>query len=585
MAAEVRNYCRDLPMTAPDYLRAWAEAREWPKNCLIYSAGWYRDPLTGLKSRCADVLCTACGKRFKADWISGYACHGMGEGPKLQIGSTVLRNYADGICPECGANIQARHKTGSGGCGWETTWPMTLMHIPEPGKADRLCLLLWRATKEFDWEGRRSISIRPEQAYIVEERRMFRCNRAMAGMGGRIWYDDWHQLQRCTDELREIVETVCPGGIAAAVEGTTCENAKVELYLQDWTPCFPAAWLWLWLKHRNAETLMTCGAAELVRVLIGQEKIDTVRDYRSKFSGLWPVLQMIDWKAKRPSTMLGLNREELRRAAALQAERLLGGGTWMLTLQLHRLGLAEIEDAPRIEAMLGTGGKYARERLMIAAERAGSFRRLASYLEAQGRRSRKAKGPSVEFLLDYWHMAEEARLDMTAPEVLLPRDLTREHDRLVEARNRAERERQEARRRENEEILRKMQEKRASSFTKRFEKLSALAWERDGLLIFPPKDEAAMIQEGLKLHHCVATYAQRHADGQTTILFIRRADAPEEPYFTLNWDEKDRRIIQNRGLRNCDPPAKVRAFAEAWADWVRAGCPKEKREQREETAS
>ena len=87
------------------------------------------------------------------------------------------------------------------------------------------------------------------------------------------------------------------------------------------------------------------------------------------------------------------------------------------------------------------------------------------------------------------------------------------------------------------------------------------------------------------LHHCVATYAQRHADGQTTILFIRRADAPEEPYFTLNWDERDRRIIQNRGLRNCDPPAKVKAFAEAWAAWVRAGCPKEDREKREETAA
>lgn len=42
--AEVRNYCRDLPMAAPDYLRAWAEAREWSRNCLIYSAGWYDYP-------------------------------------------------------------------------------------------------------------------------------------------------------------------------------------------------------------------------------------------------------------------------------------------------------------------------------------------------------------------------------------------------------------------------------------------------------------------------------------------------------------------------------------------------------------
>lgn len=83
--------------------------------------------------------------------------------------------------------------------------------------------------------------------------------------------------------------------------------------------------------------------------------------------------------------------------------------------------------------------------------------------------------------------------------------------------------------------------------------------------------------EGTALHHCVATYDQRYAKGETAIFFIRRVDEPDEPYFTLELREKDLTVRQNRGLRNCGKKKEVQAFEDAWIDWAKNQVKKKKR--------
>jgi hypothetical protein len=68
------------------------------------------------------------------------------------------------------------------------------------------------------------------------------------------------------------------------------------------------------------------------------------------------------------------------------------------------------------------------------------------------------------------------------------------------------------------------------------------------------------------LNHCVASYAQKHASGKTAIFFIRKAKAPDVPWFTLEWDEKENRVRQNRGERNCAPPDEVKIFVAKWLE-------------------
>ena len=82
-------------------------------------------------------------------------------------------------------------------------------------------------------------------------------------------------------------------------------------------------------------------------------------------------------------------------------------------------------------------------------------------------------------------------------------------------------------------------------------------------------DEEQLINEGEKLDHCVATYADSHAEGKTAIFFIRHIEAPDTPFYTLELDEKTYRVRQNRGSHNCARTPEVKAFEEKWLAYLK----------------
>ena len=107
--------------------------------------------------------------------------------------------------------------------------------------------------------------------------------------------------------------------------------------------------------------------------------------------------------------------------------------------------------------------------------------------------------------------------------------------------------------------------------------LAKYIFEADGLKIIPAGSLAELQKEADALHHCVWTYARRHAEGKTAIFFIRRTVEPRVPYYTLELDEKGRTVRQNRGLRNCGKTPEVQAFEELWLSWVRSGARRDER--------
>lgn len=100
-------------------------------------------------------------------------------------------------------------------------------------------------------------------------------------------------------------------------------------------------------------------------------------------------------------------------------------------------------------------------------------------------------------------------------------------------------------------------------------------FELDGLRIVFPMTAAAIKREGKALDHCVGGYAERHMKGVTTILFLRRAEAPATPYITLEMNGNTIRQIHGYhndtlpGSRN--PRAVHGAFLDAWLRWLRDG--------------
>lgn len=111
------------------------------------------------------------------------------------------------------------------------------------------------------------------------------------------------------------------------------------------------------------------------------------------------------------------------------------------------------------------------------------------------------------------------------------------------------------------------------------------ALEMDGLVIAAPSCEADILQEGKTLCHCVGGYADRHRDGKTTILFLRKATEPDKPFLTIEMNGN--KLVQIHGYRNeglytgkgrfaPDPRKVYKDWLDTWMRWLMAGSPRKK---------
>lgn len=85
-------------------------------------------------------------------------------------------------------------------------------------------------------------------------------------------------------------------------------------------------------------------------------------------------------------------------------------------------------------------------------------------------------------------------------------------------------------------------------------------------VVVAPTSPADLVEEGTRLHHCVRSYIDRVADGQTNIMFIRKKENPDEPFFTVEISN-DRTIEQVHGFanRNANTEEGLTEFVNTWA--------------------
>lgn len=89
-----------------------------------------------------------------------------------------------------------------------------------------------------------------------------------------------------------------------------------------------------------------------------------------------------------------------------------------------------------------------------------------------------------------------------------------------------------------------------------------------GFIAKVAESSSELIAEGKVLHHCVGTYAERHAKGKCTIILIRRLEEPEVPFYTMELVGLEKRIIQVRGNHNCGMTQEVEAFVESYKKYL-----------------
>lgn len=89
-----------------------------------------------------------------------------------------------------------------------------------------------------------------------------------------------------------------------------------------------------------------------------------------------------------------------------------------------------------------------------------------------------------------------------------------------------------------------------------------LAFEKNGLKIVFPKGPDELISEGQSLHHCVGSYVDRVANGRCLILFLRKSDDENTPFYTI--EVRKGEVVQIRGQYNCKPTPEVEGFMDIW---------------------
>lgn len=157
---------------------------------------------------------------------------------------------------------------------------------------------------------------------------------------------------------------------------------------------------------------------------------------------------------------------------------------------------------------------------------------------------------------DYIGFCEELGYDIKNEFVLFPKHLMDAHDE-------ASAEILKKREVQKREQLRK-EEKRAKVLLQEYRKV--YAWNDGKFMVEVPKDLFSIKEEGHILHHCVGTYTSGVAEGRCIILFVRRLDQPEKPFYTM--EIRDEKIIQCRGYKNQDMTEAVKQFIEGYKETV-----------------
>ena len=261
--------------------------------------------------------------------------------------------------------------------------------------------------------------------------------------------------------------------------------------------------------------------------------------------------RFVDVKQVKPHRMLGIEKDELARAKRWSLNTLLLykaakriAGIKLTPEQIKQLSLLQIR-ANQFESFFEYTDHHGHKPNIV---------RTLNYLYRERQKAEVGKKflIDLQYLTDYWNALHKVNGNMD-PALLYPKNLIKAHDDM------------------NDKVREKANLELDMNIRKYSQENEYLSFcdEETGLTIFPAPSHQALIDEGKTLHHCVATYAKSVSEGKTLILFIRKTAEPETPYFTLEF--RNGNVAQNRGMRNCNRTAEVKAFEEKWLKHIKEG--------------
>ncbi len=162
-----------------------------------------------------------------------------------------------------------------------------------------------------------------------------------------------------------------------------------------------------------------------------------------------------------------------------------------------------------------------------------TVKRMCEYLENVRINQCFAPKAAICDWYDYLKAAKSIEVDLTDNKAKYPSSLKREHDRAIA---------------KQKLILDAQKDKFFQEETERYGSLYSMTGEK--YMLVPPRDMKDLFEEGRKLCHCVGSYSDRIIQGTTCIMFIRKVEEPDKPYFTIEIEPHNNYVVQLRGLSN-----------------------------------
>jgi DNA-directed RNA polymerase subunit RPC12/RpoP len=334
----------------------------------------------------------------------------------------------------------------------------------------------------------------------------------------------------CKDHLSYIHSDYSRESIADAVKGTPFQYSTWDNYnYQDMTPFFD-----LYAKYPCIEYLTKLGFGNLVAEKLGGR----------------PTLGAVNWKGKDLFKVLRISKQEFNEIRQLTPPIDFYFLKVLHTSKKEKWDLSISE----ISKIVETIGSYHFDDL-VKVTSYSSIKKALGYLDKQFTKDSKVttngrwRFYNFENALtdyrDYLNDCIDLELDLTYERVLFPKNLYKAHQKTIQQRKL-----------KTDEIINK-------KILIRAQNLQKYCFEHQGLFIRPAASFQELINEGKALKHCVGTYAENYAKGNTAILFIRKISNPDQSFYTV--ELRGKHISQIRGLKNCSPDKAVDNFVAAFS--------------------
>lgn len=304
------------------------------------------------------------------------------------------------------------------------------------------------------------------------------------------------------------------------LEGTGCRPSIARMFVKG-AACYMQTALKKAAKRRYIEYLVRAGLTNLTR--------EIVEDF-------W---KPVDEKATNLRDLLGVDGQQLH-----QLKRLNGG-----SCMLEAMRYAWEHDEKISEEHLRFIHAKSIDVDALEMDRTGmTLQRMINYIRKQAEISKVPLGAINGIYHDYLDLAEERGMDLTDEIVCHTPRLEEMHNRYADEKNRRQNEAEAAR---VNKLFRGIEKDYQDN-------LEHFAYQKAGLVIMVPRRASDIQEEGRKQHHCVGAsdnYIRKMAEGESFILFLRKAEAPEIPYYTLEV-KYDGEILQSYGAYDRKPDIK-----------------------------